>query len=66
MKMICAHCNKVVYNKAKIDTIRLKLGNKILSQVNYYHKDCFTVLHKERSRDEHREKERNNKGKNSR
>lgn len=66
MDMICAHCGKVVYKNAKIDTYRRKLGNKALNKVDYYHDKCFSLLQQERARNEHWKKERISKGKNSR
>lgn len=66
MKITCKRCKKAVYAGAKIDTYRKKLGNRALSKVDYYHPSCFSLLKKERYRNEHQKKARFSKRKNNR
>ena len=57
----CTRCSSPIQGKIKIDTYRKRLGQKSLNKVDYYCAECFSRINYERSWNEYKRKEADDK-----
>ena len=57
-KQKCKACKKLITGAVKIVTTRKKLGNKIITIIDYYDEKCFKLHNKQKATDEHNDKKR--------